>query len=315
MSKTLVLGASGGMGQAIVKELIARGKAVVAVTHSDEGEQRLLKLFAAQGDGLMEVKRCDVRDLDRLQQVISGTETVFHCLGLPYPQWKHWPLLIENVIKAVQSAEARLVHIDNVYPYGYAKSERVDENHPKQPHTRKGKIRKQMGDRLLQAHAAGVPSLIVHFPDFYGAGARNSMLNMTLEGLAQGKTAIFVGDVDVRREYVYLPDGAKAAVELAFHPDAYGECWNVPGAGTISGREIAAIAADVTGKPARLRSVGRGMMRMAGLFDRNIWEAVEMLYLTKQPLVLSGSKYESRIGPLPRTDYRVGIAETLQSYF
>ncbi|MCC3355323.1 hypothetical protein [Bacillus sp. REN16] len=38
---------------------------------------------------------------------------------------------------------------------------------------------------------------------------------------------------------------------------------------------------------------------------------MEMLYLTIDPVVLDGSKYEQEIGPLPATSYEEGIKRTL----
>ena len=40
-------------------------------------------------------------------------------------------------------------------------------------------------------------------------------------------------------------------------------------------------------------------------------EVVEMLYLTKEPLVLSRQKYERSIGPVQATPFAEGIAETI----
>lgn len=37
-----------------------------------------------------------------------------------------------------------------------------------------------------------------------------------------------------------------------------------------------------------------------------------MMYLTEEGFVLSGEKYEKRIGPIPATPFRKGLQETLQ---
>ncbi|MNP82550.1 hypothetical protein D3C76_1812240 [compost metagenome] len=42
-------------------------------------------------------------------------------------------------------------------------------------------------------------------------------------------------------------------------------------------------------------------------------EIVEMLYLTREPLVLSGQKYEQLVGPVPATSFEQGITETILS--
>ncbi|WP_368505089.1 hypothetical protein AB3N04_05430 [Alkalihalophilus sp. As8PL] len=47
------------------------------------------------------------------------------------------------------------------------------------------------------------------------------------------------------------------------------------------------------------------------LFSPFMKEMVEMMYLTEQPVLLSGEKYESEVGSLPRTPSGQGIRETI----
>ncbi len=54
------------------------------------------------------------------------------------------------------------------------------------------------------------------------------------------------------------------------------------------------------------------MMALAGLFNPMMREVVEMMYLTEEPVVLSGEKYEALIGPLPKTPYEEGIKKTIE---
>ncbi|MNI93293.1 hypothetical protein D3C73_1512210 [compost metagenome] len=42
-------------------------------------------------------------------------------------------------------------------------------------------------------------------------------------------------------------------------------------------------------------------------------EIVEMLYLTKEPVILSGSKYERTVGAIPATPFEQGIAVTVRA--
>lgn len=89
---------------------------------------------------------------------------------------------------------------------------------------------------------------------------------------------MFIGNMNVPREYVYLPNAACMVIELASREDAYGQNWHIPGTDVISGKEI-----------------------------------VEMLYLTEEPLVLRGKKYERFIGPIPVTSYEKGITDTIHA--
>ncbi|MED0738307.1 SDR family NAD(P)-dependent oxidoreductase [Aneurinibacillus thermoaerophilus] len=307
MKKALVLGASGGMGYALVHELVARGIETVAFARTRE---KLEKLF-----GHMEqvtIVSGDVYQVEDVKEAGRGVEVIFHTVSVPYPEWeKGHPTIMRNVVEAAAANCSKIVLIDNIYAYGRGNGQPITEEYPKRPHTKKGNIRLQIDHMAKDAHRQGIPALIVHFPDFYGPNATNTLLSYTLESMVAGKKAAFVGNQNVKREYIFTPDGAKATVELALREDAYGQNWNIPGYGVISGREIISIVKEITGYSRKVGTIGRGMITLAGLFSRMMWEVREMMYLTEEPVVLSGAKYEKHIGPLPKTSYEEGIRQTL----
>lgn len=57
--------------------------------------------------------------------------------------------------------------------------------------------------------------------------------------------------------------------------------------------------------------LGKTLISLIGLFDPLMKEVAEMMYLTKEPLVLSEEKYSKRIGTIPTMPYEKGIKETL----
>ncbi|MNJ55423.1 hypothetical protein D3C77_509100 [compost metagenome] len=156
--------------------------------------------------------------------------------------------------------------------------------------------------------------MIVRLPDYYGPTANKaSYLGSTLEAIAAGQMAFFIGNMRVPREYVYLPDAAKMIVELAIREEAYGQNWNIPGQGVISGKEIIRIARQASGQSKPVISLGRVGLSLIGLFEPVMKEIVEMLYLTEEPIVLSGKKYERLVGPIPGTSFERGITDTIQT--
>jgi nucleoside-diphosphate-sugar epimerase len=99
---------------------------------------------------------------------------------------------------------------------------------------------------------------------------------------------------------------------LALNDKAYGHNWNIPGSGVITGEEIIELVREYTGYTKKVSTVTKSMVRLMGLFDRGMREYVEMYYLNEEPVVLSGERYEREVGPLPRTDYKEGIKQTLK---
>ncbi|MBS4214371.1 SDR family NAD(P)-dependent oxidoreductase [Neobacillus rhizophilus] len=304
MKKALVLGATGGMGYALVRELGNRGVEVVAFSR---GKEKLHALYQHEprvtifpGDALVEKDVIEAAD---------GVDVIFHAVSFPYPEWeeKH-PLCIEIIVRAAEIHHAKIALVDNIYAYGRQSKIEVNEDTKKEPHTKKGNIRLAMENRLK---GSGIPSLIVHLPDVYGPNAENTILHETLKNVVQHKTANFVGDLKVAREYIFTLDAAKAMVELASREDTYNQNWNIPSAHQITGEEIIEILRKDAGYKKPIRTVSKTMIRFIGIFHPFMRELVEMMYLTEDPVILSGKKYEAKIGPVPRTPYQEGIKKTL----
>lgn len=311
MKKAVVLGATGGMGSALVQELVSRGIETVAFARSRE---KLAALAERCGNDTRLARYAgDALRVDDIVAAARGADVIFHSVNLPYADWNAKLLpLAAGIVEAARAVGAKVVDIDNIYPYGKSRMTPAGEDHPKQPHTRKGKLRLELEHALMNAHREGVPVLIARLPDFYGPYATNTLLYTTFQAMVRRKAAVFVGDLDTPREYVYMPDAAKAVVEAALRDDAYGQTWHIPGAGVIPGREIVAIVREMTGTVKPVRPIGKKMFAFLGLFSPFMKEVAEMLYLTEEPFVLSGAKYEQQIGPIPKTPYEQGIRETIR---
>ncbi|PDY46089.1 short chain dehydrogenase, partial [Bacillus cereus] len=81
----------------------------------------------------------------------------------------------------------------------------------------------------------------------------------------------------------------------------------------ITGEEMMQYIRELTGYTKQVMTVKRGIIKLMGLFDKQMKEYVEMLYLTEKPVVLRGEKYEMLIGKVPKTSYREGLEETILS--
>src|SRR5699024_5422899 len=158
MKKALVLGASGGMGYALVRELVSRGIAVVAFARRKEKLDALYK-----DESNVVIFAGDVLDKETVTEAAKEVDTIFHAVNFPYPVWKKThPLCIEILIRVAEAQQAKIAFVDNIYAYGPSTNIKVSEDVRKHPQTKKGKIRFMTEDRLLKSK---VPTLIVHLPD------------------------------------------------------------------------------------------------------------------------------------------------------
>lgn len=280
MKKAIVLGATGGMGSALVNELVDRG---IAVTAFARNKNRLEKMFGHHEQ--IQVITGDVFNLKQLTDAVENMDVIFHAVNIPYQEWaEKQPLLMANILKSAKRTGAKLALVDNIYAYGRSEGLPIDENHEKNPHTKKGKIRLRLEQMAKEAE---VPLFIAHFPDFYGPNG-NSLLNYTFESMVKNKRAMFIGNMELAREYIYIPDGAKAMVELALRNRFEGENWNITGSGVITGKEIIDIAREYLGYTKRVSTAGINVFRFLGIFDKFMSECKEMLYLTEEAVTLDG---------------------------
>lgn len=312
MKKAIVLGATGGVGNPITAELVKRGVETVAFGRSMGKLEQL-----AEELGHPPNLKLAVGDAFRSEDIVKaaeGADIIFHSANIPYHEMTSRLLpLGEAVMEAAERISANVVVVDGIYPYGRRTVEKATEEHPKRPHTRKGKVRLAYEQLLFSPRWRKAKPLIVRLPDYYGPSAQASYLSVTMEAIAAGKPTAFIGNMTVPREYVYLPDAARMIVEIADRPDSYKQNWHVPGSGLIAGRDLVRIAQQASGKRKAVFPLGRAGLSLIGLFNPVMKEVVEMLYLTEEPFVLSGAKYERRIGPLAWTPHEQAIADTIRT--
>ncbi|MCC3382203.1 NAD-dependent epimerase/dehydratase family protein [Paenibacillus farraposensis] len=311
MEKAIVIGATGGTGAAITEELVKRGIRTIAFGRS----RQKLEQFAGRLGNPAHLTLA-IGDAMRPGDIVAqagDADVLFHCANVPYHEMVNKLIpLGESVMEAAERLAIKVVAIDGIYPYGRKQMDLVTEEHPKQPHTIKGKIRLDYEQMLFSKRWTKAQVMIVRLPDYYGPTANEaSYLGSTLEAIAAGKMAFFVGNMHVPREFIYLPDAAVMVAELASKDFAYGQNWNIPGAGLISGREIVRIAQKASGQVKPVIPLKKLGLSLIGIGVPVMKEVVEMLYLTEEPLTLSGEKYKRFIGPITATPFQEGITATV----
>jgi nucleoside-diphosphate-sugar epimerase len=306
--KIAIFGAAGGTGRVLLPELLRRGHAVRVVGRD------AAKLQTLAGAGV-EIVAGDLADPAQARRAAEGVDAIVFSVGLPYDQFARFPALMRGAVEAAQAAGVRqLLLISNVYPYGRAQTPKVAETHPRAPQTRKGEFRKQQADIVLAAHdPAGLQTLVLVLPDFYGPTADLSYVKEIFDAAVRGKTANVVGPLDVPREYVYLPDVAPVVADLFERPAAFGRTYNFGGPGTITTRQFVDEAQRAGGKRIKLLAANKTLLRLLGTFNPLMREIVEMYYLFTDPVVLDDTLLHAVLPDVRKTPYAAGIAATVNA--
>jgi nucleoside-diphosphate-sugar epimerase len=208
----------------------------------------------------------------------------------------------------------RLVLLAPVYSYGRPQRPLVDESHPRDPQTFKGRMRKAQEDLVLGAHGDGrIEGTILRVPDFFGPYVEGSLVRDVFAAAVENRRANVLGPIDTPHQFVYVPDLGPFVIALAHEDRAYGRAWNFAGSGTIAQREFARMVFEQAGRAQpKLMVANKAMLRVMGLFDPIMRELVEMNYLQTEPVILDDRALHDLLPALNVTPYAEAIAQTLE---
>ena len=301
----VVVGASGGTGSALVRELLRRGRTVRAVQRGSWAE-------APPG---VEVAAADASDPDAMREVCRGAGVVYNAVNPPFARWREtFPAVVDGTLAGARSAGARLVFVDDRWMYGRVTAP-MTEDLPYRPASDKGVLRAWLAERVLAAHSRGeVPTVIGRAPELYGPVVE-SVLGRNLFGQAlAGRRAFWVGALDEPLAPLFIDDFAHGLAELGEHEQALGQVWHLPSPAPLTARRFVELIAAEVGRPVAVTPLDERVVRTLGLVWPVAREGAEMLYQFRQPHSVDASRYVSTFGPGQVTPYELGIARTVDWY-
>ncbi|MBZ5609743.1 MAG: NAD-dependent epimerase/dehydratase family protein [Acidobacteriia bacterium] len=309
MDRIALFGAAGAIGGSIAAELHSKGRPYRVVGRT---RKELESKFGS--DPAAEIVTWNPDDPASVRAAARGIDTIFYLVGVPYWQFELHPILMRKTLEgAIAEGVQRLVLIGTVYPFGRARTERVNEDHPREPHTFKGRMRKEQEDAVLAADAAGsIRGTILRLPDFYGAGVERSFLASAFHAAIGGGRAQLIGPIDTPHEFAYVPDVGPVALALADEPRAFGRAWNMAGPGIITQRAFVERIFQEAGRKPRYIVANKTMLRALGLFNPLLREVVEMHYLFETGVIMDDSALRGLLGQVHKTSYEEGIRRTLE---
>ncbi|GAB1449151.1 MAG: NAD(P)H-binding protein [Bacteroidia bacterium] len=293
-----ILGANGAIANQLAFELLTQKKPVRLVSRNPKPLNR--------GEVLV---KANLLDATQVNAAVAGSNLVYLTAGLTYSSkvWqKEWPLLMENVIRACQLHQARLVFFDNVYAYGKVNGP-MTESTPYNPCSKKGEVRAQIANFLQQE--MGNQQLIARAADFIGQSPMSFLSIMVFERLAQGKSAQWMVDPNQPHTYTYIPDTGKALDILGSNPENFGQVWHLPShPDPITGTDLVNLAAQALQTQAKISTIPKPILYLLGWFVPVIRESYEMLYQLDSPYHFNSQKFKNSFG-----DHATPIHQAIQA--
>lgn len=308
MSELNVVFGTGPLAQATMRALLKRGKTVKMVNRSGKRP--------ADVPANIEIVAGDAYGPDFTRSVTHGASVVYQCAQPEYQKWvTQFPPLQAAILEGAGASGAKLIVAENLYMYGDTDGQPLQENLPYAAHTRKGKVRGEMANALLDAHRAGkVRVAIRRGSDFYGPGVLSSSLGeRTIVPLLTGKSAEVTGALDLPHTYTCVSDFGEALAILGEHDEALGQAWHVPNPPTLTQRELVTLFFKQAGLEPRFSVMGKFMLMLGGLFVPEAKEMVEMLYEFEKPFQVDASKFVKAFGDIA-TPHEAAVRETVAWY-
>ncbi|MFC0135792.1 hypothetical protein CR105_00545 [Massilia eurypsychrophila] len=306
----LVLGANGGIGGEVARQLLIAGWQVKALSRKPAADNAAGAISWLQGDAMI---AGDVLAAAR------GCELIVHAVNpAGYRNWGGQVLpMLRNTIAAAEASGALVLLPGTVYNYGPDVALAASEDAPQNPATQKGKLRAQMEAELEAYCQRGGRALVVRAGDYFGPQSGNSWFAQGLVKPGRPVTGIAnPGLPGVGHQWAYLPDVAAAMVALVerhgtlepfarFH---FGGHWDADG--SAIGRAVQRVAAR-HGLHASLNTFPWWLVRLAGPFNETLRELYDMRYLWRQPFRLDNAKLLAELGAEPHTPLDVAVERTL----
>lgn len=260
----------------------------------------------------------DLLDAGQTAAAVAGSRIVYFTAGPP-PDTRLWeaqfPTMLRNALEAARSAGAAFAYFDNTYMYPQDARLQTEDT-PFAPVGRKGKVRAQMAEMVLEEMARGeIPVLIARAPEFYGPGKTQSFTNaLVTDRLRAGRKPLVPVRDDTRRTLIWTPDASRGLATLGNTPDAFGQTWHLPcNDDRPTYREFVTMACEAFGRPVAYRVLGKWVLAGAGLFSSEVREIRELLPRYEQDNLFDSGKFKQRFPRFEVTGYREGIDRMHQS--
>ncbi len=280
MAHHVVFGASGGIGNAVVRELARQG-------HPTRGVNTTGKAVVPDG---VEMMAGDAAQLDDVRRAVEGADVVYQCL---------FPAVQDAIIEAVADTGATLVVANNLYMYDPTRGPMSEDSPHAYGDRTGGKFYADMGEQALAAHREGrISATVGQASDIYGPNVRHGIgRDQVFDRLMAGKPANVLGDPDTVHTYTYADDCARALITLGHREQALGQTWHLPSAEPITTRELLTMICDELGVAPRIRAANGLPLTVMALFSKTMRNLKrEKVYQFTTPWLVDHRRYERAFG-------------------
>lgn len=283
--KTLVIGAAGGFGGEMARELERRGHMVRALARPG-GRKPAVGEHTQVFEG-------DALDPEAMDRAATGMDAIVWGFHLPYTKWVPGAVESARITANVAARHRATVLVPgNLYGLGSGFDGPVSESAAFRPRSRLGEIRNEIESIFEQATKRGAGVIVLRAGDYIGPGLDNSWLSMMTSRVGQGGRIFDPAPRGVPHAWAYLPDVVRAGALLLEKRSEFAafEFFHFEGYSVDTSRMIEAVRG-AAGDPTR--GVWRfpwWVLKAASPFSAMVRSILSVRYLWNEPVILDGSK-------------------------
>ena len=297
-----ILGANGQIGEELASAL-----------HSNYTDKiRLVSRKPKRIHDTDELFAADLNDAKAASEAVKGSSIAYFTLGLPMNTdlWEQqFPKITRNVIEACKEHGTKLVFFDNTYMYPQDGRVLTEET-VFAPNGRKGKVRQEMAEMVLNEIAAGtLDAVICRAPEFYGPQKTQSITNSLLfdKVMAGEKLQVPLRD-DTKRSLIWTPDASRATALIGNTPEAYGQTWHLPiDASRPTYKNLIQKLSEAYQTNFSYSVIGKFKFWVGSLFKKSVRELQELLPRYATDNIFSDDKFRKAFPDFQTTSFGEGI--------
>jgi UDP-glucose 4-epimerase len=260
--RVLITGGAGFIGSELVRQIVDQGTTqVIVVDNLVNGKRENLKDIPIHK---IELVVADIRDTNRMAELMSGVDIVFHlaCLGVRHsihsPSENHEvnaTATLQLLMTARNTGVSRFVYVSSSEVYGTARWVPMTEEHPTWPMTVYGSA-KLAGECYTRAffETYGYPTVVVRPFNAFGPrchheGDSGEVIPKFLLRSMAGQPMVILGDGTQTRDFTYVGDTARGIMMAGLTDAAVGQTINLGSGFEIAINDLAKEIALIVNRP------------------------------------------------------------------
>jgi nucleoside-diphosphate-sugar epimerase len=303
--EALIIGAAGGFGGTVGRELERRGHRVRALVRPG-GRKPDLAAELVEGDAL---------DVEAVARAARGADVIVWGFHLPYSKWVPGAVEAARVAADVAAREgATVLFPGNVYGLGPSLAP-LDETAPHDARTRLGEIRNEIETIFEHATTHGARVVVLRAGDYFGPDAHNTWLELLTSRALRGGRILDPGGHGVPHAWAYLPDVARAGVDLLERRAALApfDVFHFAGYSVDASSMIDEVRRVLGDRSRRTWPFPWGLVRAVSPFSKMLRLAFDMRYLWNEQVVLDGTKLRAALPDFRITPLGEALTTTLMA--